>query len=110
MNRTKTKWGVPALAAKKTLLILSLLFAIAALLSPGSAKAQTAAGTSIGNQVAATFTDISSVFLLRTSPRALDPCYDHCPAGCQLDADSQRGQDRLPRVASILSPHPHQLR
>src|ERR1700682_253476 len=67
MNRTKTKWGVPALAAKKTLLILSLLFAIAALLSPGSAKAQTAAGTSIGNQAAATYTDSSSVSRFATS-------------------------------------------
>src|SRR3984893_2568660 len=67
MNRTKTKWGVPALAAKKTLLILSLVLAVAALLSPGSAKAQTAAGTSIGNQAAATYTDSSSVSRFATS-------------------------------------------
>src|ERR1700687_6394713 len=67
MNRTKTKWGVPALAAKKTLLMLSLLLVVAALLSPGSAKAQTAAGTSIGNQAAATYTDSSSVSRCATS-------------------------------------------
>ena len=54
MNRTMSKWGVPALAAKKTLLILLLLLAVAAFLNPGGAKAQTAAGTSIGNQAAAT--------------------------------------------------------
>jgi uncharacterized repeat protein (TIGR01451 family) len=67
MNRTKSKWGVPALAAKKTLLTLSLLLAVAALLSPGSANAQTAAGTSIGNQAAATYTDSSSVSRFATS-------------------------------------------
>jgi len=67
MNRTKTKWGVPAHAARKTLLILSLLLAVAALLSPGRAKAQTAAGTSIGNQAAATYTDSSSVSRIATS-------------------------------------------
>src|SRR6202790_5121418 len=67
MNRTKKKWGVPALAAKKTPLILSLLLAVAALLSPDSAKAQTAAGTSIGNQGAANYTDRSSVSRFATS-------------------------------------------
>src|SRR5882672_10344862 len=61
MNRTRSKWGVSALAANGALLILSLLLAAAALLNPGSAKAQTAAGTSIGNQAAATYTDSSSV-------------------------------------------------
>src|SRR5882762_7706001 len=67
MNRTKSKWGIPALAAKMTFLIFTVLLAIAALLSPGSANAQTAAGTSIGNQAAATYTDSSSVSRFATS-------------------------------------------
>src|SRR6266851_1618299 len=67
MNRTEPKWRVPALVSKGTLLILMLLLAVAALLNPGSANAQTAAGTSIGNQAAATYTDSSSVSRIATS-------------------------------------------
>ena len=67
MIRKKSKWCVPVLNARKTLLITSLLLALAALLNPGGAKAQTAAGTSIGNQAAATYTDSSSVSRIATS-------------------------------------------
>src|SRR5580692_6154203 len=66
MIRSK-KWEVPALDAKRALMILTLLLAVAALLSPGGVKAQTAAGTSIGNQAAATYTDSSSVSRFATS-------------------------------------------
>ncbi len=67
MIRKKSKWCVPVLDARMTLLITLLLLAVAALLNPGSAKAQTAAGTSIGNQAAATYTDSSSVSRIATS-------------------------------------------
>src|SRR6267142_1155285 len=67
MNRTRSKWGVSALAANGALLILMLILSISALLSPRSAYAQTAAGTSIGNQAAATYTDSSSVSRISTS-------------------------------------------
>jgi uncharacterized repeat protein (TIGR01451 family) len=67
MIRSK-QWGVPALDTKRALMILTLLLAVvAALLSPGGVKAQTAAGTSIGNQAAATYTDSSSVSRFATS-------------------------------------------
>lgn len=67
MNRTQSTRRDPAHATKGTLLILALLFAFAALISPVTAKAQTAAGTSIGNQASATYTDSSSVSRTATS-------------------------------------------
>jgi hypothetical protein len=54
----QTQWRTP-------LIVLTL--AIAALMAPSHAMAQTAAGTAIGNQASATYTDSSSVSRTATS-------------------------------------------
>lgn len=48
-------------------LLITLVLVGAVLLAPGSASAQTAAGTAIGNQASATYTDSSSVSRTATS-------------------------------------------
>ena len=67
MNRTHWKEGGSALVTRWTLLVCTLLLATVALIAPGSAQAQTAAGTAIGNQASATYTDTSSVSHTATS-------------------------------------------
>jgi len=53
--------------ARTSFLLMTLLLVGAVLLAPGSASAQTAAGTAIGNQASATYTDSSSVSRTATS-------------------------------------------
>lgn len=67
MNRTHWKKGGSALVTRWTLLVCTLLLATVALIAPGSAQAQTAAGTAVGNQASATYTDSSSVPRTATS-------------------------------------------
>src|SRR5262249_20691320 len=55
------------LAARTSILLFTCLLVTAALLGPGSMSAQTAAGTAIGNQASATYTDSSSVSRTATS-------------------------------------------
>jgi uncharacterized repeat protein (TIGR01451 family) len=66
MRNTTCKGRGTALLTRWPLLLLSVL-AIAVLLAPIGAQAQTAAGTSIGNQASATYTDSSSVSRTATS-------------------------------------------
>src|SRR5579864_1668300 len=53
--------------ARTSFLLMTLLLVGAVLLTSGSASAQTAAGTAIGNQASATYTDSSSVSRTATS-------------------------------------------
>ena len=53
--------------ARTSILIITCLLVVAALVAPASMPAQTAAGTAIGNQASATYTDSSSVSRTATS-------------------------------------------
>ena len=53
--------------ARTSILIITCLLVVAALVAPASMSAQTAAGTAIGNQASATYTDSSSVSRTATS-------------------------------------------
>src|SRR5215467_3381720 len=55
------------LAARTSILLFTCLLFGAMLVAPGSMSAQTAAGTAIGNQASATYTDSSSVSRTATS-------------------------------------------
>ena len=67
MRARKTTGGGSNILARLPFFILTGLLMTAVLLVPGSASAQTAAGTSIGNQASATYTDSSSVTRTATS-------------------------------------------
>src|SRR5215468_9219408 len=55
------------LSARTSIFLFTCLLVAAALLAPSSMSAQTAAGTAIGNQASATYTDSSSVSRTATS-------------------------------------------